>query len=63
LDHLGQSQDNSLCDELRRRPAEAIDVLIRSGADWLAIGPFLVEGVHQNVNRSTPEVQPLAATG
>src|SRR5262249_36587786 len=26
-------------------PAEALDVLTRSGADWLAIGPFLVEGV------------------
>jgi carbamoyltransferase len=26
-------------------PVEALDVLAKSGADWLAIGPFLVEGV------------------
>jgi carbamoyltransferase len=25
-------------------PGEAIDVFLRSGADWLAIGPFLVKG-------------------
>lgn len=29
-------------------PADAIDVLVQSGADWLAIGPFLVQGTRQS---------------
>jgi carbamoyltransferase len=26
-------------------PAQALDVLVQSGADWLGIGPFLVRGI------------------
>jgi carbamoyltransferase len=35
-------------------PAEAIDVFVRSGADALAIGPFLVERASHEADGVTP---------
>ena len=45
-------------------PVEALDVLAKSGADWLAIGPFLVEGVSRAyaANVQTREMDVLGAS-
>lgn len=36
-------------------PAQAVDVLMQSGADWLAIGPFLVQGRRADRGAGIPQ--------
>jgi len=35
-------------------PAQAVEILVASGADWLAIGPFLVEGLRGEAAKGVP---------
>ncbi|HEX6462813.1 MAG TPA: carbamoyltransferase C-terminal domain-containing protein, partial [Vicinamibacterales bacterium] len=41
-------------------PTQAIDVLVQSGADWLAIGPFLVQGVRTMARTPSKETRAIA---